>query len=176
MAESRTDAAYGVGWTLGGFFVPGSPLTPEFVPRLLRYGDDPEAVSAPTEIEELVIVSLFSDARAETDDDLLASTDGRLDRRGWWAERLGADPHDRFGSRLWLLSRAKETPETRLLARDYAEEALRWLVEDGLAERVDVDLVDVETPRVGLRVRVYRGDGRTVEFRYPRIWEGVSGG
>lgn len=45
---------------------------------------------------------------------------------------------DRIGSRLWLLKREKQLPETLRRAEDYAREALAWLVTDGLAASVTV--------------------------------------
>lgn len=74
-----------------------------------------------------VIISLFSDRRAEADDEI---PDGSDDRRGWWSDVLG--------SRLWLLARAKEMPNTLARARAYAIEALQWLIDDGVATAVEV--------------------------------------
>lgn len=84
----------------------------------------------------VVITSLFTDRRARPDDPLPAGAG--TDRRGWWGDCLATVDGDRFGSRLWLLSREKQTEETRRRAVDYAEEALAWLVEDRLATAVAV--------------------------------------
>jgi phage gp46-like protein len=47
---------------------------------------------------------------------------------GWWGESiLGKN----IGSKLFLLDRSKNISETLQLARQYAEESLQWLVEDG---------------------------------------------
>lgn len=89
-----------------------------------------------------VIVSLFTDRRAESDDEI---PDGSGDRRGWWA-----DPA--LGSRLWLLARAKETPDTLARARAYAIESLQWLIDDGVATAVDVTAEWARRGMLGLRV------------------------
>jgi phage gp46-like protein len=81
-----------------------------------------------------VLLSLFLDARAAPDD-------GATDRRGWLGDALSPVPGDRIGSRLWLLAREKQTDETLRRAEDYAAEALAWLVEDRLAESVEVAAV-----------------------------------
>ena len=44
-----------------------------------------------------------------------------------------------MGSRLWLLSRSKATQDTVNSARLYAEEAVQWMVEDGIAESVTAE-------------------------------------
>jgi hypothetical protein len=53
-----------------------------------------------------LLLCLFLDARAQPGDEI---PDGGSDRRGWWADTLeeGGQP---WGSRLWLLDRAKITP------------------------------------------------------------------
>ena len=86
-------------------------------------------------LQTAVVVSLFTDRRAEPDD---AIPDGSNDRRGWWGDTYAAIPGDQIGSRLWLLGRAKETQDTLNRAREYALEALQWLVDDGLVKSVDV--------------------------------------
>lgn len=97
------------------------------------------------ELETAVILSLLCDARARDDDTL---PDGGTDRRGWWADSIAPEADgDRTGSRLWLLSREKTLPEVLRRARDYAEEALAWLVEDKVASSVTVT---AEMPRRGL--------------------------
>lgn len=97
------------------------------------------------ELETAVILSLLCDARARDDDTL---PDGGTDRRGWWADSVAPEADgDRTGSRLWLLSREKTLPEVLRRAKDYAEEALAWLVDDKVASSVTVT---AEMPRRGL--------------------------
>ena len=84
-------------------------------------------------LETAIILSLFTDRRALEDDPL---PDGSDDRRGWWADAYVGQDH--IGSRLWLLEREKDTREVVNRARDYAEEALQWLVEDGIALGIEV--------------------------------------
>lgn len=114
-----------------------------------------------------VILSLFLDARARADD---ALPDGGTDRRGFWADTVApAVERDRTGSRLWLLSREKTLPEVLRRAHDYAAEALRWLVDDGVASRVDVSAA---MPRLGLlslavNITLVNGESSTYAFSYP---------
>lgn len=108
-----------------------------------------------------VLVSLFTDCRAEADDELPA---GDGDRRGSW------DDPER-GSRLWLLSREKQTARTLERAREYAEEALAWLVEDGIARAVTVTAEWVRTGVLGLRVVIERAAGGRFEEMFTRTLE-----
>jgi len=126
-------------------------------------------VNAPeyTTLDRLVAISLFSDARADDDDTLPVEGDSR---RGWW----GSDDGDNFGSKLWLLERATHTPENRAKARDHALEALQWLLDEGIAEALEVEVEQLADGSAGLVVTITRGD--EVVLRYPALWGTVSDG
>ena len=100
-------------------------------------------------LRSAVIVSLFTDARADA-----GVRDG--DRRGWWGDTVGAAGP--LGSRLWLLDREARRPDVVRRAEAYARESLAWLVEDGLAERVDVSAV-ADGAALRLSVTVHLPDG-----------------
>lgn len=115
-------------------------------------------------------LSLALDRRANADD-VLPAADG--DRRGWWGDEFAEVEGDRIGSRLWLLDRTVRRADLLRDALLYANEALDWLKEDGVLERLDVS---AELNSVGLFILIdaYRPDGRSVEFRYPHVWEGQA--
>lgn len=98
-----------------------------------------------------VLLSLFLDRRAGTDDVLPDASSG--DRRGWIGDAFAEDD-DRIGSRLWLLQREKQTEETRRRAEDYAREALAWLLDEGLATAIRVTAEWVSIGLLGLAVEV----------------------
>lgn len=117
-------------------------------------------------LQTAVLISLFSDRRARPDDALPGNDS---DRRGWWGDTWPVVPGDQIGSRLWLLSREKDLQEVQRLARDYAREALAWLIEDGLAVAVEVG---TGIPRRGwlrLRIDIAQQDGRQSTYDYE--WE-----
>ncbi|WP_300656120.1 phage GP46 family protein [Pseudomonas sp.] len=118
-------------------------------------------------LQTSIIISLFSDRRARADD-LLPGDDG--DRRGWWADAYPVIEGDQIGSRLWLLSREKEIAETQRRAKEYAEEALAWLVTDGIAARVEVTTSVPRRGVLGLAVAVHKLDGNIENFQYEFIW------
>lgn len=114
-----------------------------------------------------IIISLFTDARAD-DADALPTSD--TDRRGWWADTFAEIDGDRIGSGLWLLSRAKQTDETLELARGYARTALRWLIEDGIASAVDVATSWHAIGVMRLDVDLTRATAGAVSERYTVFW------
>lgn len=116
-------------------------------------------------LQRAVMISLFTDRRAEPSDEI---PDGADDRRGWWADGFESDTAAN-GSRLWLLDRGKVTAATVAAARDYADEALRWLVVDGLAARVVVE-TERQGATIAMRVQVIRRTGSVVELRFDDLW------
>ena len=108
------------------------------------------------EILTAVINSLFTWRRANPDDRVDGPT-----RYGWWGDSYLENEGDRVGSRLWLLQREKMTNETLARARTYAEEALEWMLEDGVCSFIEVDVTRVSLHTAVMIVRVTRGDGVT---------------
>jgi len=82
-----------------------------------------------------VWVSLFSDARA-LDDDVIP--DGSAQQRGWWGDQFLLDDGQSLGSRRWLLSREKQLDSVLRDLEEYDSEALQWLVDEGIASRIEV--------------------------------------
>lgn len=115
-------------------------------------------------LQTAVVISLFTDRLAEDDDELPA---GAADRRGWWGDLLTEVEEDRIGSRLWLLSREKELPEILVRAEEYAAEALRWLLDDKIAQRVDVSASSPKRGWLVLSVGIARADGTRFEQEFP---------
>ena len=109
-------------------------------------------------VETAVLLSLFTWRRARPDDD----RDGHP-RMGWWAGD--------FGSRLWLVSRAKITPGLPLVVRGYIEESLQWMVDDGLVNAVAVVTEINEGRNLYVRVRLLRTVGPAVELRFSNLFE-----
>jgi phage gp46-like protein len=132
-------------------------------------------------LQTAVLLSLFTDRRAETDDK--PPSGDATDRRGWWADQFAADEGDRIGSRLWLLDRSKRSNEVVLRATEYAREALAWMLEDRVVSGVDV-AVDTSTtapalfaelrlPATALLITVglQRPGKDPVSFHFAHTWD-----
>lgn len=127
---------------------------------------DLAAVNRADVLTRAVVVSLFTWRRADASD----VHEGQ--RMGWWGDATGL-PGDRIGSRLWLLAREKLTTQTINRAREYAREALAWIVDDSLARRVEV-LAERQSPDgLALQITVYRDDGQVQNLRFDNLWEGI---
>lgn len=143
---------------------------------------DPQALTSDLAIEAndlaqddglrtAVVLSLFTDRRAEEGDVL--PDNATTDRRGWWADAVAAIEGDKHGSRLWLLSRSKKTPDVLTRAEDYAREALQWLVEDKVAAAVSVAASFLDRPFRGysLDITITRPQKDPARYRFDRTWD-----
>lgn len=113
-----------------------------------------------------VLVSLFTDRRAN-DDDVIP--DGTNDRRGSWQDQYLEVDGDLMGSRLWLLDREKELTDVLQRAQTYAEEALAWLMEDGIVRSVSVPTEWTRAGVIGMLIDIRLIDGSpwTAIINYP---------
>ena len=138
------------------------------------------ALVADDGLRTAILISLFTDARASEDANL--PEEGN-DRCGWWgdqfAEGAGVDAgtsndRNRIGSLLWLLGRGKATDANLRRAKQWAEEALGWLVRDRVASRVSVEVaiqpIDGIRQRLAIGVDLYRPGGPDRQ-RFDFTWE-----
>lgn len=119
-------------------------------------------------LESAVLVSLFTDRRASLDQ--LRPGDDRNDLRGWWGDYRPAVEGDQTGSLLWLLAREKQTRETLARARQYAQQAMQWMIDDRVARQVDVSTEYVRQGVIGIGIEIYRPDGSRQSYRYDYEW------
>lgn len=122
---------------------------------------------AGNDLATAVVISLFTDREALPDDKIINGAD---DPRGWWAD----DGPYLIGSRLWLIDRAKRTQETLELAQSYIEEALQWLIDDGVVASFDVYLEWTQQSMLGARVTALRNDGSTQAMNFAWAWNGIN--
>ena len=137
----------------------------------LGHGDWAQAgadLQSGSDLETAILISLFSDREADTDDVI---PDGTTDPRGWVGD-LGQDY--KVGSRIWLLDRAKQTQETLSLANDYIAEALRWLIDDGVVARFDITTEWTKTSMLGALVLAYQNDGSSIPVSFNWVWKAIN--
>jgi phage gp46-like protein len=125
-------------------------------------------------METLGVFALFVDSRPAKQDltsDPLGQGAAKLG--GWWMHQLLA-PDVRLdrapGSLLHRLQSYKANAGAARRAKTWSEQALQWLVDAGLADRVEAEAT-VAGGRLDLEVKVYRGQAQV--FR--ALWDGVNG-
>lgn len=120
-------------------------------------------------LETAVILSLFLDRRAEADD----GVPDDVDPGGWWGDTYSDVVGDAVGSRLWLLGREKQLPSVAQRARDYAVEALKWLIDDGVASAVNVAATWVARGMLALDVTIERPTQAPFNRQYQYVWSAM---
>lgn len=117
-----------------------------------------------SDLSTAIYISLFTDRLARDDDDL----DGSRDRRGWWGD---AGERVAIGSRLWLLRRQKLTPAVAVKAEDYANEAVRWLIDDGVVSAISTT-AQIIYPRTLILTLNYQEPGKDkANVKFAWVWE-----
>ena len=116
-------------------------------------------------LETAVIISLFTDQRAAESDKL---PDTLTTRRGYWGDALS---NSNIGSKYWLLERSKINGETLALLKQYTVEALEWMIEDGIADRIEANAEKNGQNRVLISGSVVRKDNANIFFEYFLNWK-----
>lgn len=110
-------------------------------------------------LETAVIISLFSDERHEGE-------------RGFWAQ---GQTRETFGSKLWTLGREKLTEDVRLKYENFAKEALQWLIDDNVAQSIEV-LTEIQKPnQLNMQIIIKQPNAKTETFKYSRLWSSQLG-
>jgi phage gp46-like protein len=112
--------------------------------------------------ETAVTISLFTHARV---DDLDPTISGQ--KMGWWGDTYAEHEGDRIGSKLWTLRRAKVNPATLQSVKAFCLQALAWMVEDGIAKSVAVEVERLDLQAVAAKISITRQSGG----RWTGIWE-----
>lgn len=129
------------------------------------------ALDTDQDLATAVTVSLFTDRLALASDPLPPGSD---DRRGWWGDSFAETETDLIGSRLWLLERAKSDDNLPARARGYILEALQWLLDDGVAGQIDVEVAFFkgDQRRLGAVVTIWRiGESKAARLEFAWAWQ-----
>lgn len=110
-----------------------------------------------------ILISVFTDRIANADDVI---PDGTNDPRGWVGDLGATYP---IGSRMWLISRAKQTPDVLKRAKDYLVEALQWLIDDGVVAKFDI-VTEFGPGQLRAGVTAWQPDGSQVSQSFSWVW------
>lgn len=117
-------------------------------------------------LKSAILISLLTDARAMPEDNISSS-----DLRGWWGDSLEPESAS-LGSRLWTL---RGRPITAIMAKaqSFAQEALNWLLEDGVASKIEIKTYRHQTEALGFAITIYSPTRET--HKYDIIWSTING-
>lgn len=113
----------------------------------------------------MVIICLFTDARASSDDII---PDGTDDPRGWPGDTFSDSP---WGSKLWLLDREKLTEDVRQRVADYASLAIQPLLRAGYVRNARITARISRPDRIIFTVILTRPDKTLLRIEMNKRWE-----
>jgi phage gp46-like protein len=87
-------------------------------------------------LDTAIMMSLLVDKRAASFEVAEISR-----RRGWFGNKLGNFVNYEIGSKLWLLDQTRATTNTLNYAKTYSYDCLQWLLQDNIADRINVDAI-----------------------------------
>ncbi|HBO8236475.1 TPA: hypothetical protein L5C36_005616 [Pseudomonas aeruginosa] len=119
----------------------------------------------PVALHRAAVISLLTWRRAGADDPL-----DDAERYGWWGDSFPSVADDRIGSRLYLLRRRTLTAQTERDARDYAREALQWLLDDRRVTAVEI-ATSRGVDRLEMRVQLTTAEGELVTVQLDNLWQ-----
>lgn len=116
-------------------------------------------------LETAVLISLFSDKRANIEDiipDLNSD-----DRRGWWGDVIN---NTLIGSKFWLLSREKTGNNLNSTIEEYTLDALNWMVSDGIAKSITCTVTRTGTYNYRISTKILRATDNDITFTFYYNW------
>jgi len=120
-------------------------------------------------LETAIIISLFSDRYATNKEEL---PKGEKDLHGWWGDSTLPDG-DKIGSLLWTIRRNGITPDNIIKAKEYAIDALKWMITDGVAKSVDVSVARTSLNQLAFNITISKPDNTLNKYEY--LWNSISG-
>jgi len=115
-------------------------------------------------LKNAVLLSLVCWSRGE---DIRDVANLKPEIGGWWGNALESVE---IGSEIWKLFRQKLNDATANDAKVAAENALKWMVDDGVAKEIKVNSL-VVGKILALIVKIVKPDGTNEEFRWQVNWE-----
>lgn len=121
-------------------------------------------------LENSVIISIGTYARERN---LGNAANLKPNVGGWWGDAL--DEEGTLGGYLYEAFPGKLTEETAEAVENLCAEALKWMVDDGVAKAVNCEAGIVENAVLNLVVTIERPEGDSEVFLYEFNWSATDG-
>jgi len=131
----------------------------------LQIDDDGDIKSSDT-FDTAIIVSLFSDQRADA-----SEVPASQNRRGWIGNE--STPGEEIGSKLWLYEQTRLTQTNLNGIVDAARQSLRWFVKEGLLESLVASDATIDSDEIRFRVVLKRFNSE-VEPKFYSLWQNTG--
>lgn len=116
-------------------------------------------------LQNAVLLSLAIWNRSEIDSGVAATENVQ---GGWWADALNELP---LGSKLYTIFRDRLDESSLEKAKGLVKDALKWLLDDGVAKSVDVSATIAGKTSAEFVIVIKKPDGNDEEFKWKTNWE-----
>jgi phage gp46-like protein len=117
--------------------------------------------------ETAIPLSYFTDSRAPA-----VQVQQAEKRRGWVGNILYADIERELGGLLWILDQARNTQDTRNLARSFCEGSLKWMIDDGVARSIEIEVVQPNDSEIRILTNITKPDNTVAA--YTTLWRSTD--
>jgi phage gp46-like protein len=143
---------------------------------IMAGADDPTdqrgGLRARMQLMTSIMICLFTDRRLPAGDTRPGNNE---DPRGWWGDsiKLSDEPAGEMGSLLWTLERSVLGQQTINLARDYCEEAVQVLIDQGAVARFEIEVrADQVQGHLLIEVRAFdHANIEQVSTHFDVVWQ-----
>lgn len=87
---------------------------------------------------------------------------------GWWGDTIEGEETP-IGSRAWLIDKNGQGDRNKL--KKYIEQSLSWMVSEGIAEKIAVQIESTQAQRMAYKVVITQPKGDDSAFIYSVNWD-----
>ena len=115
-------------------------------------------------LETAILVSLFTNSRRDESD-----ISNPLNRGGWIGNwRTSKRPRE-LGGLCWTVEHERLTREVLNIARENAQNALAWMIDDGLCRNIEVETEPQNQSKIQYKITITSRDG--IKYDYIYLWD-----
>lgn len=92
-----------------------------------------------------------------------------MKEHGWWADK-------ELGSELWTLTEYSRSDELLSRVNEICKEALKWMIDDGVADIIDVSSSFSEDGTLRIEVQIIKDIKEALNFKYSYNWKAQISG
>lgn len=130
----------------------------------LDYDSETRDLVLTESLEVSVIISIGSDAREK----VIGTLSLTPLNDGWWGDAVGDD--FQLGGYVYRALQGKLAPATLVDLKQYVKDALKWMVDDGVASDVDVD-VSIDEQVAVVLVTIAKPSAEPENYRFELPWK-----
>lgn len=129
----------------------------------IAFGDDGDFVKTQG-FDTSLKIAIFEERRASS-----SEVPNVLQRRGWIGNVNADDQGFEIGSKIWIYLQSRLTNSTISSIKKAAQESLQYLIDDGLAKNVNVEILSVTSVKISVKATIEFSNS-IVEDIYYDLW------